>query len=185
MEDKRIVELFWARSEIALAETAAKYGNYLYRIASGILSDRLDAEECVNDTYTDAWNTMPPHRPSVLSTFLGKITRRISIDRWRKNAAEKRGGGEMALVWDELEDCVAGSAGVDTVIEEREQVRIIRAFLKELSPTQRRVFLRRYWYMDPVSEIASDFCFTESKTSSMLFRLRNRLWEKLKEEGYL
>lgn len=107
MEDNRIVDLYWQRNEDAIAETASKYGKYLHSIAYQILSNTQDTEECVNDTYTGAWNTIPPHRPSILSTFLGKITRRISIDLWRRHSAEKRGGGEMSLVMDELEDCIS------------------------------------------------------------------------------
>lgn len=107
MDDQEIVALYWARSEQAISETSSKYGSYCYSIAYNILHSSEDAEESVNDTYNDAWNSIPPHRPSVLSTFLGKITRRISIDRWRRRTAEKRGGGEMSLVLDELQECVA------------------------------------------------------------------------------
>ncbi len=106
MDDKRIVELYWQRSERAISETSAKYGKYCYSIAHGILHNNEDAEESVNDTYNEAWNTIPPHRPSVLSAFLGKITRRLSIDKFSRRNAEKRGGGEMPLVLDELQDCI-------------------------------------------------------------------------------
>ena len=118
--DDRIVELFWQRSESAISETADKYGDYCNSIAYNILYNREDAEESVNDTWLDAWNNMPPHKPSILSTFLGKITRRISIDRWRKKHAGKRGGGEMDLVLDELEDCVSDPTDVEMVIEQVE-----------------------------------------------------------------
>lgn len=104
MEDNRIVDLYWHRNEKAITETATKYGKYLHSISYHILLNDEDAEECVNDTYNDAWQSMPPHRPSILSTFLGKITRRISIDLWRKQSADKRGGGEMALALDELDE---------------------------------------------------------------------------------
>ena len=97
MDDRSIVALYWQRNERAIEETVTKYGKYLYSISYQILSNEEDAEECVNDTYNDAWQAMPPHRPSILSTFLGKITRRISIDLWRKHNAEKRGGGEIAV----------------------------------------------------------------------------------------
>ncbi len=185
MDDDRIVTLYWERSESAITETAAKYGDYCHAIAYHILYNREDAEECVNETYLDAWNNMPPHKPSILSTFLGKITRRISIDRYRQRHADKRGGGEMALVLDELEDCVSDPADVETEVELQEMVRMIREFLDLLPPTERRVFLRRYWYMDPITEIAGDFDFTESKTSAMLHRIRKKLREKLESEGYL
>ena len=120
LSDDRIVELYWERSESAISETADKYGDYCHYIAYNILYNREDAEESVNDTWLDAWNNMPPHKPSILSTFLGKITRRISIDRWRKKHAGKRGGGEMDLVLDELEECVSDPTDVEMVIEQVE-----------------------------------------------------------------
>ena len=107
MDDSVIVELYWTRSESAIAETSSKYGKYCYSIAYNILLSSEDADESVNDTYLGAWNSIPPHRPSTLSTFLGKITRRISIDRWRKRHAAKRGGGEVALALDELSECLS------------------------------------------------------------------------------
>ena len=183
--DDRIVELYWQRSENAIRETADKYGDYCQAIAYNILYNREDAEESVNDTWLDAWNSMPPHKPSILSAFLGNITRRISIDRWRKKHAGKRGGGEMDLVLDELEDCVSDPTDVEIVIEQQEMARVIREFLDALPATERRVFLRRYWYMDSVAGIALDFDFTESKTASMLHRTRKKLREKLESEGYL
>ena len=154
MDDERIVALYWSRSEAAIAETASKYGSYLNNISYNILVNREDAQECVNDTYHDAWNSMPPHRPSILSTFLGKITRRISIDRWRKLNAEKRGGGELTLALDELEDCVSGSGSVEDEIQRRELAKLFNDFLNTLPATERRVFLCRYWYMDSIQSIA-------------------------------
>jgi len=183
--DEEIVELYWQRSESALSETAAKYGDYCSYIAYNILYNREDTEECVNDTYLDAWNSMPPHRPSILSTFLGKITRRISLDRWRRKHAGKRGGGELDLVFDELEDCIADSDNTETKIEQQEMARIIGEFLDALPAAERRIFLRRYWYMDSIAGIALDFNFTESKTVSMLYRTRQKLRAKLKSEGYM
>lgn len=183
--DEQIVELYWQRSESALSETAVKYGDYCRYIAYNILYSREDAEECVNDTYLDAWNSMPPHRPSILSTFLGKITRRISLDRWRRKHADKRGGGEMDLVFDELEDCIADGGNTESAMEQQEMARIIREFLDSLPAAERRVFLRRYWYMDSIAGIALDFDFTESKTASMLYRTRQKLRAKLESEGYM
>ena len=184
MEDDRIVDLFWRRSEDAVKEASSKYGQYLYGIAYGILSDAQDAEECVNDTYCDAWETIPPHRPSVLSTFLGKITRRISIDLWRKNCAEKRGGSEIAVALDELDDCVSGSSNVEEEVERKEMTLKINAFLVSLPDTERGVFLCRYWYFDSVSSIAKQFGFSESKITSMLHRTRAKLRVLLEKEGY-
>ena len=185
LSDDRIVELYWQRAESAIGETAHKYGGYCYRIAHNILNNREDAEESVNDTWLDAWNSMPPSKPSILSTFLGKITRRISIDCWRKRHAGKRGGGEMDLVLDELEDCVPGGEEVERTVEAQEMARIIREFLDDLSATDRRIFLRRYWYMEPIAAIARDFTFSETKTVSILYRLRKKLRDRLESEGYL
>lgn len=184
MEDNRIVDLYWQRNENAISETASKYGKYLHSISYQILSNAQDAEECVNDTYRDAWNTMPPHRPSILSTFLGKITRRISIDLWRRYSAEKRGSGEIALALDELEDCVSGSESVEEESERMELTRILNGFLSALPDTERNVFLCRYWYMDSVPSIANQFGFSESKVTSMLHRTRAKLRVLLEKEGY-
>ena len=184
MEDHQIVDLYWQRNESAIAETAAKYGNYLYGISNHILQNAEDAEECVNDTYNDAWQSMPPHRPSVLSTFLGKITRRISIDLWRKHSAEKRGGGVIPLALDELEECVSGTGDVEGEVERLELQKMLNDFLLALPRTERQVFMRRYWYMDSISGIAERFACSESRIKSMLYRTRNKLRAMLEKEGY-
>ena len=184
MEDEQIVSLYWSRSETAITETASKYGSYLSTISYNILADREDARECVNDTYHDAWNTMPPHRPSVLSTFLGKITRRISIDRRRKQNADKRGGGEFPLALEELEECVSGSGTIEGEMERRELVSLINNFLGTLPAAERRVFLCRYWYLDSIPDISRQFGFSRSKTASMLHRTRAKLRTVLEKEGY-
>lgn len=183
--DEHIVALYWERSEQAITESATKYGNYCHSIAYSILSSREEADESVNDTWFDAWNQMPPHRPEILSTFLGKITRRISIDRWRKNRAEKRGGGELPLVLDELEDCISNGSETEIALERHEMERIMREFLHPLPKTERSIFLRRYWYMQPIAEIAAEFGFSVSKTTSMLHRTRAKLRKKLESEGYV
>ena len=184
MEDNRIVDLYWQRNESAINETATKYGKYLHSISFHILSNDEDAEECVNDTYNDAWQSMPPHRPSILSTFLGKITRRISIDLWRKHSADRRGGGEMALALDELDECVSGNENVENEVERRELQQKLNDFLSELPRLERQVFMCRYWYMDSISDIAKQFDYSESKIKSMLFRTRNKLRMMLEKEGY-
>ena len=184
MEDHQIVDLYWQRNESAIAETAAKYGNYLYGISNHILQNAEDAEECVNDTYNDAWQSMPPHRPSILSTFLGKITRRISIDLWRKHSAEKRGGGVIPLALDELEECVSGTGDVEGEVERLELQKKLNGFLLALPQTERVVFMRRYWYMDSVSSIAKRFACSESRIKSMLYRTRIKLRGMLEKEGY-
>ena len=184
MDDERIVALYWSRTETAITETDSKYGSYLNSISYNILFNREDAQECVNDTYHNAWNSMPPHRPSILSTFLGKITRRISIDRWRKMRADKRGGGELNLALEELEDCVSGSGSVEDEIQRRELVKLFNVFLNTLPATERRVFLCRYWYMDSIQSIAQQFGFSQSKVASMLHRTRAKLRTVLEKEGY-
>lgn len=184
MEDKCIVDLYWERNENAIFETAAKYGRYLHSISYQILLNDEDAEECVNDTYNDAWLSIPPHRPSILSTFLGKITRRISIDLWRKKGAEKRGGGTIALALDELGECVSGTGGVESESEQFELQKKMNNFLISLPLMERQVFMCRYWYMDSLSDIAKQFACSESKIKSMLYRTRNRLRTLLEKEGY-
>ena len=183
-DDERIVALYWSRTETAITETASKYGSYLNSISYNILFNREDAQECVNDTYHNAWNSMPPHRPSILSTFLGKITRRISIDRWRKMRADKRGGGELNLALEELEDCVSGLGSVEDEIERCELTKLFNDFLNTLPATERRVFLCRYWYMDSIQSIAQQFGFSQSKVASMLHRTRAKLRVVLEKEGY-
>ncbi len=185
MEDKRIVELYFSRNERAIEETAAKYGKYCFSIAHNILSNREDAEECVNDTYMDAWNQIPPTRPKSLSLFLGKITRRISIDRWRRRNAQKRGGGEMDLVLDELYQCIPDHSNVEQEYAFKELTATINTFVGTLPATEQRVFLCRYWYLDSIRDIAKRFRFSESKVKSMLLRTREKLKKHLQKEGYL
>lgn len=184
MEDAQIVDLYWARSENAVSETATKYGKYCYAIAFHILSDEQDADESVNDTWLDAWNTMPPHRPSILSTFLGKITRRLSIDRWRERTADKRGGGEIALALNELADCIPSENSVEQEIEAEELGSIINHFVMQMPLQERRIFICRYWYMDSIKSIAQQFDVSESKVKMILYRQRNKLKLHLAKEGH-
>ena len=183
MNDKNIVDLYFNRDEEAIAQTDKKYGRYCYSIAYNILTNKEDAEESVSDTYMTAWRAIPPRRPSVLSTFLGKITRHISIDRWRERSAYKRGGGEVTLALEELEDCVAGLQNVEMEYERKELIRAYVKFLDMLPDTERRVFLCRYWYVDSVEAIAEKFGFSQSKVKTMLYRTRAKLRKQLAEEG--
>lgn len=184
MDDNMIVKLYWSRSQDAIKQTDIKYGNYCKTISYNIVGNLEDATECVNDTYLDAWNSMPPHKPSILSTFLGKITRRISIDRWRKSTADKRGGGQTEVVLDELTECIPSDNSVENEIEMSELERIIDSFVSELPLTERRVFVCRYWYADPICDIALRFSFSESRVKSMLYRTRQKLKNLLEQEGY-
>lgn len=185
MEDSRIVELYWSRSEDAIARTADKYGKYCYSIAYHILADGGDADEAVNDTYLGAWNAMPPHRPSVLSTFLGKITRRISINRWNGRRADKRGGGELPLALDELAEAVPSRDTPEQAVTAGELAESIDRFLASLPQTERDLFVCRYWFLAPIAELGGKFGFSQSKTKSALFRTRSKLKAHLEKEGFL
>ena len=180
--DGYIVELFWSRSETAIAETQRKYGKYCFSIAKNILGSDEDANECVNDTYLDAWNSIPPHKPSCLSTFLGKLTRRIATDRVRARNADKRGGGELTLVLDELEECLSCEESTERQIASDLIARVIDEFLGTLTREERQAFLSRYWYARSIRETAKLLGFSESKVKSMLFRLRNKLKKRLEKE---
>ena len=184
MNDSRIVDLFWQRSELAISETAAVYGSYLYQIAYRILQNPEDAEESINDTYHDAWNSMPPHRPAVLKTFLGKITRRVALDKYRKRMALKRGGGEVQLALEELSDCASGEEDPADSLIRQEMAASIRSFVAALPESEQRIFICRYWYLDSVKSISEQFGFTESKVTAMLRRSRVKLRKHLEKEGY-
>lgn len=184
MEDAKIVELYWQRQECAIDETRQKYGAYCRSIAYNILSDAEDARECENDTYLAAWNAMPPHRPAVLSTFLGKITRRISLDRWKSSHAHKRGGGTITVSLEELAECT-GSASLSDRMEARELGQQISQFLRALPLRDRQIFLRRYWYCDSISQIATLFSCGESKIKMNLLRTRRKLQDFLRKEGII
>ena len=185
MEDSRIVALYWARNEEAIAETDRKYGGYCRTIAMNILSDFGDAEECVNDTWLQAWNAIPPHPPTVLSAFLGAITRRLSLDRWRRNTRKKRGGGQVPLALEELSQCVSASDEPEEAAQLAELTRTLEAFLKGLSSRDRDLFLCRYWYLASIREIAQAFRLPESRVKVILFRTRNKLKDHLEQEGFL
>ena len=184
MEDDRIIALYWERSEEALRQTQNKYDGYCMRIAERILPDREDARECVNETYLAAWNAIPPQRPAVLSTFLGKLTRRISIDRWRALTAEKRGGSAVTVALEELEACIPGGADPVKEVEAKELARAISGFLRTLPYIQRKVFLMRYFEMADMTQILEEFQISSSKAKSMLHRTRKKLKAYLQEEGY-
>ena len=154
MEDERIVLLYWDRDEAAISESSMKYGAYCTSIAQNILKNPADAEECVNDTWLHAWNAMPPHRPSLLSTFLGKITRNLSFDLYRKMHRGKRGGSQVDAVLDELEECVSGKDNIERQWEMKELVAEINQFLQKLPEEKRCMFVLRYWYVDSIGEIA-------------------------------
>ena len=183
MEDREIVDLYWARNSNAIKETASKYGAYCKTIAKNILGNHEDAEECVNDTYLQAWNSIPPHRPDSLSAYLGKITRNLSFDRFRHNRADKRGNGETELVLDELGECVSGADSVEREVAEIELIGAINAFLASLPAKKRQLFVCRYWYADDIKDIAERFEMTENNVSVALCRIRARLRSYLLKSG--
>ena len=183
MTDSEIVDLYWQRSERAIAETDNKYGRYCHHIAYAVCSDRQDAEECVNDTWLRAWNAMPDKRPSPLSTFLGRITRNLAINRLEKRTRQKRGGGETPLALDELAECLPSEADPVREIELQELREAVHRFVEGLGDTEQKVFVARYWYLAPVEEISARLGWTQSRTKSLLFRLRKRLRDFLEEEA--
>ena len=183
MTDEQIITLYWDRSETAIAETDNKYGRYFHYIAFGILCDDEDAKETVNDTYLKAWDTMPPQKPNHLKAFLGRITRQLSINRLERNTAKKRGGSQYDLALEELRDCIADNG------EDYADITALRdclnSFLRYLPEEARRVFIRRYWHMQPIAQIADGLSISESKVKSLLMRTREKLKQHLIYEGFI
>ena len=184
MDDKQIVELYWQRSEMAIQETAAKYGPYCRAVAAGILADPQDTDECLNDTWIGAWNAMPPHRPSRLRLFLGKITRSLACDTLRARLAQKRGGGMDALL-SELDDCLPSSQNVAQEVEARELSARISAWLLSQKPEDRILFVRRYWYADSLKELAEARGAVPARLSERLYRMRLSLKTTMEKEGVI
>ena len=185
MDDVMIVSLFEARDESALAETQKKYENYCRTIAERILSSREDAEECVNDAYRKAWDTIPPQKPTSLASYMGMLTRQLSLNRLRQNKSAKRGGGDVPLVLEELQECISDRSDVpsadDMVLRDT-----LNRFLGELPKRTRMMFMRRYWFTEDVARIAADFGVTEGHVNVLLCRTRKKLKQYLeKDEIYL
>ncbi len=184
MDDAAIVTLFWQRDERAIRESEQKYGGYCRSIARSLLSDEQDAEEVLSDTWLRAWNSIPPQRPERLSTYLGKLTRNLSLSRLRELMAQKRGGGELPLALEELADCVPGPGGPEEELEARELGRALRRFVCTLPRRERDVFVGRYYFLAPLEELSRKTGCSQSKLKSMLFRTRKKLNRFLQEEGY-
>lgn len=184
MTDEQIVALYWDRNEDAIQETARKYGAYLSKIAYNVLSDLEDSKECVNDTYLKAWNSMPTHRPSVLSSYLGKIARQLSIDVFRKKHTRKRYASEYALSLSELGDSFSDGSGPEQEVNTILLDEAIDAFLRTLSEEARNVFIGRYYFFDSLKNVA-DYCgMPEARVKSMLYRTRQSLRAYLEKEGF-
>lgn len=183
MEDAQIISLYLSRNEHAIRETDRKYRKYCYSIAYNILQNAEDANEIVNDTYFGAWNSIPPHIPEVLSAYLGKITRNLSLKRLRTENTAKRGNGAVSLIFDEIAAFAHTGENVEQEVEARELAQLLTQFLESLPETEWKIFVCRYWYFDSVADLAERFGFSQSKVKSMLFRIRCKLQKRLKEEA--
>lgn len=183
MEDREIVELFWARDEGAIPAAQERYGARLTALTERLLGSSQDAEECVNDTWLRAWNAMPPQRPGILSAFFAKLTRNLSLDRWRRERAAKRGGSQTEAALHELEDCLPDRHGPEEQLEAGETAALISAFLRAQPELDRRLFVRRYFYLESVAALAARFRLTQGQVKSRLHRTRGRLKQALEQEG--
>jgi RNA polymerase sigma-70 factor (ECF subfamily) len=183
LEDSKIIELYFKRLEAAITETSLKYGKYCRKIAFNILSNNEDTEECVNDTYLQAWNSIPPTKPFILSTYLGKITRNLSLNKYKLLNAKKRGSGEVTLALNELTECIPALGGIEEELENDMIAQAINRFLRTLSEVECNIYLRRYWYLAPISAISERYSFSSSKVKSMLYRTRKKMKSYLEKEG--
>lgn len=182
MEDKDIIELYWKRSQQAIAETSGKYGKQLQSLSWRILRNSEDAEECVSDTYHATWNTLPPQRPEFFFAYLAKLTRNFCFGRLDYHQAKKRSAIVVELS-EEIENCIPAPDDYEQRMESEEIGKVISTFLYEQSAEMRKIFVRRYWYFDSVLDIAANMQLSESKVKSILFRMRNKLREYLEKEG--
>ena len=183
MDDEKILDLYFARDEAAIEATARKYGAYCNAVAVGILHDREDAGECVNDTYLRAWEAIPPKRPGMFRVYLGKITRNLSLDKHRRRNALKRGGDTVTTLYGELSECIPGGNNIEETEQAGYITTAIDASLRRMSQEMRLVFMRRYWHTDSIEKIADRYQMTVGKVKSMLFRARKRLRADLEGEG--
>lgn len=183
MEDLKIIELFWERSEDAIAETQRKYQRYCHSIAYAILASDEDAEECVNDTYVRAWDSIPPNRPNRLEVFLGKITRHLAFDRYRKSTTKRRSHSAVSTALDELEECIPALAYPTDMADEIALRDALNSFLCSLPEESMNIFTRRYWYTYSIADIAKEYGIGESKVKIRLHRMRIELKKYLEKEG--
>lgn len=183
MKDNEIIALYWSRDEAAITATADTYGAYCHSIAYRILYNNEDAEECVNDTWLNAWNSIPPRWPERLSAYLGKLTRNLSLNRYKLLTAKKRGNGQVELALSELEGCIPARRDLEQITDEIVLVNVIETFLRTQSRIERNIFIGRYWYLYPIQELADAYRMSESKVVSLLYRMRNKLKLQLEKEG--
>jgi len=185
MDDNGIIELYFARDEKAIEETDLKYGKYLFTVAYNLLSDRLDCEECINDTYVGAWNAMPPERPDFLKAFLTVITRRIAVKRYHSKLKKSNIPSEMTLSLSELEDFVSGDEEVSEAFDAERLGKVITDFVSSLPERRQFIFMSRYYASEPIDKIASLLSLSRSMINKELAAIRSSLKEKLESEGYL
>ncbi len=183
MTDEKIIELYFERSETAIAETERAYGRYFICVARGMLQNEEDCREIVNDTYAKVWTLIPPERPKNLKAFVGNVTRQLSINRLESYKAQKRGCGQYAMALHELEECIPDDAD-DDICDAVALRDSLNRFVSLLSDDQRRVFIKRYWHMHSVSDIARELGMGESKVKTSLMRTRNKLKQHLTKEGF-
>lgn len=184
MEDSQIIELYWQKNSEAISETNRKYGSYCFTIANRILHNHEDSEECVNDTWLHAWNTIPPQKPEKLRIFLAKITRNLSFNRFNAKVAKKRGGGETALVLDELSECLVSETDVENAYAAKELGQCIRRFVKNLPEREGNIFVRRYFFTEPIAIIAKQYGLSRNNVMVILSRTRKKLKAELIKEGF-
>lgn len=182
MKDQAIIDLYWARDPRAVTASEEAYGAYCRAVARGILWDERDGEECVSDTWHRAWLSMPPRRPAVLRAFFGKITRNLALHLYERQHAQKRGGGQVPLALEELEECIPSAHSVENALEGQALSALLDRFLRELPSRERVIFLRRYWYLCPVKDIARSMGLGESLVKMSLSRTRQRLRQMLEKE---
>lgn len=185
MTDGQIIDLYWQRDTAAIQETSKKYGAYCFTVANGILNNKEDAEECVNDTWLKAWNAIPPQKPAILQMFLAKITRNLSLDRYLSRTAQKRGGGEIHLVLDELAECLPSSSDVAGEYERKELGQLVGKYINKLPPRDRIIFLRRYFFTDSIADIATRYHLSENNITVILSRTRKKIKNYLRKEGLI
>jgi len=183
MDDQQIIKRYFDRDEQALADTQNKYGKYCHTVAMNVLGNPEDAEECVNDTYLRAWNAIPPEKPKHLGAYLASITRNLAINRYHERHAAGRGSGETAVALDELGECLADSHDGRTLADDVTLRDALNRFLRALPEPTRGIFMRRYWFVCPIADIAREYSMGESRVKMILHRTRNRLRDHLKQEG--
>ena len=184
LDDTKIIDLFFERDETAIRYASEKYGNRLRSLSHSIVKDRQTAEECENDTYMEAWNTIPPHEPrSYLYAFLARITRHISLNYCRDRSRLKRSAFICELSV-EIEQCIPAPDDVECRIDDMALSETLNKFLGTLDDEKRNIFVRRYWYLDSIAAISERFALSQSKIKTTLFRCRNQLREHLEKEGY-